>query len=368
MSTQRRGRSRRGLATLFVAGLLLAGTPLVAGAAPESAGPTPSGRYVALGDSVPYGHGLANPYGRPEVGLPPDAVDQGPSTAAYPSLVAQHFGLSLSVRPSACPLSGDQLSISGAEASAANAGPGPPTACGAGGAGESVPSSELPETALRDRPELVTIQAGADDVGFARCLTLALLPAADLGRADRCVADGQVTATVQTELHNLTAGLASVLSSLRAARVPHVAVVDYYQPIPRPSDFDALRVTADGHIDPVCALLGIHEAGAYSDAVVLQTALDAAIESATGGRPGVTFVEEASLFEGHGMCTRQPYVFSGEPLDLAAWTELWQDVERGNVAAIENVLETHAWRVAHPNASGQAQIATAIESALGPQL
>ena len=368
MSTQRRGRSRRGLATLPLAGLLLAGTPLVAGAAPASAGAAPSGRYVALGDSVPYGHGLANPYSTPEVGLPPDDVDQGPSTAAYPSLVAQHFGLSLSVRTSACPLAGDQLSISGAKASAADAGPGAPTACGASAAGESVQSTELPEAALRDRPELVTIQAGADDVGFARCLTLALLPAADLHPADRCVVGGDVTAAVQTELHNLTVGLVGVLRSLRAAGVPHVAVVDYYQPIPRPSDFDALRVTGGGGIDPVCALLAIHEVGVYSDAVVLQTALNAAIKSATGGRPGVTFVEEASLFEGHGMCTRQPYVFSGEPLDLAAWTELWHNVEHGNVGAIENVLETHAWRVAHPNAMGQAQIATAVESALGPQL
>ncbi len=339
---------------------------------PQGSTPGPTGplRYVALGDSVPYGHGLANPYGTPEAGLPPNAVDQGPSTLAYPGLVAQHFGLSLSVRPTACPLSGDQLAISGASVSALNAGPGATAACGATpiGAGTSVQSSELPKAALTNRPELVTIQAGADDVGFARCLTLELLPDADLGGAQRCVAGGQVTPTVQAELRNLTAGLGKILATLRSAGVLHVAVVDYYQPVPTPSDFDALRITAGGGMDPVCALLAIHESSAYADAVVLQTALNAAIRSAADAHPGVTFVDEASLFDGHGMCTEDPYVFSGESLDLAAWTQLWRGIERGDVPAMESVVKTHTWRVAHPNAAGQAQIADALESALAGQL
>ena len=53
---------------------------------PAPAAPT---RAVALGDSVPYGHGLANPYLTPQIGLPPGALSQGPSTEAYPSLVAR---------------------------------------------------------------------------------------------------------------------------------------------------------------------------------------------------------------------------------------------------------------------------------------
>ena len=43
-----------------------------------------STRAVALGDSVPYGHGLANPYLTPQIGLPADAVSQGPSPPGLP--------------------------------------------------------------------------------------------------------------------------------------------------------------------------------------------------------------------------------------------------------------------------------------------
>ena len=78
-----------------------------------------STRAVALGDSVPYGHGLANPYVTPQIGLPAGAVSQGPSTQAYPSLVAGDLGLTMSVRSTNCHLTGDQLSISGAVADGA---------------------------------------------------------------------------------------------------------------------------------------------------------------------------------------------------------------------------------------------------------
>ena len=53
----------------------------------------PTTRAVALGDSVPYGHGLANPYLLPQIGLPAAAVSQGPSTRAYPTMVAAQLGL-----------------------------------------------------------------------------------------------------------------------------------------------------------------------------------------------------------------------------------------------------------------------------------
>ena len=53
-----------------------------------SPSPSLSTCAVALGDSVPYRHGLANPYLPPQVGLPTYAVSQGPSTEAYPSLAA----------------------------------------------------------------------------------------------------------------------------------------------------------------------------------------------------------------------------------------------------------------------------------------
>ncbi len=66
---------------------------LVAGGvvvATRSSPPTPTHapkvltRAVALGDSVPYGHGLANPYRTPQIGLPAPAVSQGPSTRGLP--------------------------------------------------------------------------------------------------------------------------------------------------------------------------------------------------------------------------------------------------------------------------------------------
>ena len=52
------------------------------------------------------------------MGLPADAISQGPSTAAYPSLVAHALGLTMTVRPTNCHLTGDQLAISGAVADA----------------------------------------------------------------------------------------------------------------------------------------------------------------------------------------------------------------------------------------------------------
>src|SRR6185437_8155422 len=42
-------------------------------------------RYVALGDSVPYGHGLANPFPDSQIGLSASAVQQSPSGQAYPA-------------------------------------------------------------------------------------------------------------------------------------------------------------------------------------------------------------------------------------------------------------------------------------------
>src|ERR1700722_2138743 len=89
-----------------------AGPPAV----PSTPVPPPSTRAVALGDSVPYGHGLANPYLTPQIGFPPNALSQGPSTEAYPTLVARDLGLTMTVRPTNCHLTGDQLAISGAVA------------------------------------------------------------------------------------------------------------------------------------------------------------------------------------------------------------------------------------------------------------
>src|SRR5271157_1986481 len=103
---------------LVAGGVVLATRPSARSTHAEN--PEASTRAVALGDSVPYGHGLHNPYLAPQVGLPPGWVSQGPATAAYPSQVAADFGLTMTVRTTNCMLTGDQLAISGAVADAAD--------------------------------------------------------------------------------------------------------------------------------------------------------------------------------------------------------------------------------------------------------
>ena len=80
------------LVTVAVLALVAGGVVLATRPGARSPGPGASARTstraVALGDSVPYGHGLHNPYLTPQVGLPAGWVSQGPSTAAYPSQVA----------------------------------------------------------------------------------------------------------------------------------------------------------------------------------------------------------------------------------------------------------------------------------------
>ena len=111
----RRSRLFQVVAAVVVLALVAGSIVLVTrSAGPPVAPPPPVERAVALGDSVPYGHGLANPYLTPQIGLPVRAVSQGPSTRAYPSMVADSFGLTMTVRPTNCDLTGDQRSISGA--------------------------------------------------------------------------------------------------------------------------------------------------------------------------------------------------------------------------------------------------------------
>src|SRR5580658_2233366 len=118
----RRSRGVQVTAAVVVVALLAGGIVLATRSAPPPAippaPPAPTTRAVALGDSVPYGHGLANPYLTPQIGLPPGAVSQGPSLQAYPTLVAKDLGHTMTVRPTNCHLTGDQLAISGAVADA----------------------------------------------------------------------------------------------------------------------------------------------------------------------------------------------------------------------------------------------------------
>src|ERR1700728_916503 len=88
-SAARRSRGAQVVAAVVVVALVAGGVVLATRTsqppAPIAPSPAHSTRAVALGDSVPYGHGLANPYLTPQIGLPTDAGAQGASRLASPS-------------------------------------------------------------------------------------------------------------------------------------------------------------------------------------------------------------------------------------------------------------------------------------------
>jgi hypothetical protein len=312
--------------------------------------PAPVQVYVALGDSIPYGFGLANP-------------GAGPSDQAYPSQVAADLGFTQALRDSNCTLTGDNLAVSGAVADPADAHPN--VLCGRTES-LSVNFDELPAAELAENPAaLVTIQVGADDINFTDCLKWVL----SLHRAGtQCVSGGQPTPAVSGNLAHLRAALASEIEQV-APYAQHVVVLNYYQPFPAPADIDPSTTSPDasGIIDPVCWLLGQDVAGSSAYAVALQAALNGAIQGAvqdaSAGNGNVQLVDLSQAMTGHEMCTAEPYVFAGEPMPMTQFAnDIWESIfpAPGSDAALD--LTNHAWRVAHPNQYGQQQIASAIES------
>ncbi|HXZ61493.1 MAG TPA: hypothetical protein VEG62_02040 [Acidimicrobiales bacterium] len=387
-------RSRARTAVVVVSAVIVLG--LVAGGlvlATRSTGPTApspatSRRAVALGDSVPYGHGLHNPYPTPRVGLPAGWVSQGPSPAAYPSEVAHALGLTMTVRPTNCTLSGDQLSISGAVADPAdNTTPDgqcldPPQP--ARNLGEEVAAADL----ARHPARLVLLQDGADDIDFAACLEYALARAAgiSLGLGTDCVDNGVVSPAVTAKLANVRHALARAIESV-APHADRVVVLDYYQPIPQPSQIADDTAASNLHTNLVCAGLKTNPASTYADAQVVAGALNQAVAAAVAEAradhvTNVTLVDIAATMDGHGMCTADPWIFSGEPVpdttlaadaaDIAAGATCDRVASVGigcgslgvRAAAAEQDLEDDVWRAAHPTAAGQQAIAAAVEHAL----
>jgi hypothetical protein len=99
----------------------------------------------------------------------------------------------------------------------------------------------------------------------------------------------------------------------------------------------------------------------------------------------VTLVDVSGAVDDHGICTAQPWVFSGEPV---ADTTLAADAEHilaakgcsatdalhgetscagltASALAAERNLQDYVWRAAHPTAAGQRSIAAAVERQLG---
>jgi len=386
------GRRRVGVRVSAVAALI-AVTLTVIGVPAGTAGSylPPTNRYVALGDSVPYGHGLANPYRTGQIGLP--AISQGPSVDAYPSLVANALGLSMSVRPSNCGLTGDQLAISGAMAANANdhSGegqcPNPPTGTNPP-IGRNVQTDELTAAMLATNPaKLVTIQAGADDFDFGGCLEWALTQqlGVGLGFGTQCVQNGAVTKTVASQLTLVTTALTRIIE-LAARDARHVAVVNYYQPVPSPSQFAASSVLSGLNVNIVCLGLAENGSSTYATAQVVQNALNQAIAKAVldADVSNVSLVDISNVGSGQGMCTANPVFFSGEPMPavqlgvdltsiLAAQTcpaivgllgpTSCAGISTGAVGA-EQDIKNYVWRAAHPTASGQQEIANAVEAQL----
>ena len=360
---------------------------------PPTIAPSPalSTRAVALGDSVPYGHGLANPYLTPRIGLPTSAVSQGPSTLAYPTLVAKDLGLTMTVRQSNCHLTGDQLSISGAVADGSDNTsrdgqcPVPPQQ--ARNLADELAASDL----ARHPARLVLLQDGADDIDFSACLEyqLARVAGIGIGLGDSCVADGSVTPKIAADLANVRTKLAQAIETL-APHAGTIAVLDYYQPIPEPSQVAKGTAGSGDHTNLVCSGLEPNAGSTYAAAQIVLGALNRAVAGAVAEArlhdvKNVTLIDLSGAFDGHGICTAQPWVFSGEPVPdttlaaaaahiLAAKAcsgtdDLHRSTSCASLAAsalaAEDGLEDYVWRAAHPTAAGQRAIAAVVERQLG---
>lgn len=380
----------RGLAVVALAGALVAAVVLVA----THPGPSPSAppvtvRAVALGDSVPYGHGLANPYRTPQIGLPKRDVSQGPSALAYPSTVAAHFGLTMTVRPTNCRLVGDQLAISGAVASAAdNTEP----------SGQCLPQqnrmldNEIAASGLtKHEARLVMVQDGADDIHFGECLEyeLAQVLGTGIGLGTNCVNNGTVTPAIGADLSRVRSGLASAIEQI-APDAGTVAVLDYYQPIPAPTEIADDSGLSGLGTNLVCTGLKANASSTAAAAHVVLTALNESIAGAVADARGhgvhnVVLVDVAHALDGHGVCTADPWVFSAESISDAslaldteqivaarACTAAGSALHTGSLCdsllarsdQAKQSLRAHVWRTAHPTAQGQRALAVQVERAL----
>src|SRR3984957_3306537 len=391
----RRSRGFQAVVAVVVLALVAGGVVLATRSrtpAPTVApSPATSTRAIALGDSVPYGHGLANPYLTPQIGLPPKAVSQGPSTAAYPSLVAGALGLTMSVRSSNCHLTGDQLSISGAVADGADNTtrdgqcPVPPQPA------RSL-ADEIAATDLVQHPaRLVILQDGADDIDFSACLEyqLARVVGVGIGLGHSCVANGSVTPPIAADLANVRTSLANAIETL-APHAATIAVLDYYQPIPEPSQIAEGTAASGLRTNLVCSGLKPNAGSTFAAAQIVLSALNMAVAGAVSDArahhvKNVTLVDVSGALDGHGVCTAQPWVFSGEPVSdatlaadaehiLAAKACSETDALHGEMScagltasalAAERNLQDYVWRAAHPTAAGQRAIAAAVEHQLG---
>ncbi|HWD54440.1 MAG TPA: hypothetical protein VG346_04920 [Acidimicrobiales bacterium] len=358
---------------------------------PPTPHPAQSTRAVALGDSVPYGHGLANPYPSPQPGLPSGDVSQGPSTLAYPSLVSSDLGLTMTVRSTNCQLVGDQLAISGAVADPAD-NTQRDGQCRHPARQARNLADEIAASGLRQHPaRLVLLQDGADDIHFSACLEyeLARVLGTSLGLGTDCVQNAAVAPALTTELSRVRGSLAAAIERV-APNAATVAVLNYYQPIPAAGQI-ADDTSASGlGTNLVCTGLKENASSTAAAAQVVLSALNDAIAGAVAdarahGVRNVLMVNVAGAVDGHGICTAEPWVFSSERVPDAT---LAADAEHilaakacraagsalhagGTCASLvaradqaEQSLTDYVWRTAHPTAAGQRALAAIVARAL----
>lgn len=379
----------RGLAAVAVAGVLAAGATVLATRPGPTSTPPSSMRAVALGDSVPYGHGLANPYLTPQIGLPAGAVSQGPSALAYPSAVAAHFGLTMTVRTTNCRLGGDQLAISGAVANATD---------GAEPSSQCLPQqnrnldNEIAAAGLRTHPaRLVLLQDGADDIHFSACLEyeLARVLGTSVGLGTACVDHGKLTPAIAADLSRMRHSLAAAIETI-APDAATVAVLDYYEPIPAPAQIADDSGLSGLGTNLVCTGLKANAASTAAAAQLVLAALNQAISAAVTDARGhgvrnVVLVDVTRALDGHGMCTADPWVFSAESISDAALASDTEQILAARACKVagsalhtgsactslaaqsdraKQSLREHVWRTAHPTARGQRALAAVVERVL----
>ncbi len=189
----------------------------------------------------------------------------------------------------------------------------------------------------------------------------------------------------------IAADLAHVRSSLAQAieeLAPHastIAVLDYYQPIPEPSQIADGTATSGLHTNLVCSGLEPNAGSTFAAAQIVLTALNRAVAGAvadarTHDVKNAMLIDVSGALDGHGICTAHPWVFSGEPIPD---TTLAADAEHivaakacsettalhgamscagltGSALTAERNLQDYVWRAAHPTAAGQRAIAAVV--------
>ena len=253
-------------------------------------------------------------------------------------------------------------------------------------------TDELAAADLGRHPaRLVLLQDGADDIDFSACLEYQLgrVLGIGIGLGHSCVANGAVTPKIAADLAHVRASLAQAIETV-APHAATVAVLDYYQPIPEPAQIVEGHGHSGDHTNLVCSGLKPNTGSTYAAAQVVLHALNDAVAGAVAEArvhhvKNVTLIDLSSAFDGHGICTAQPWVFSGEPVadtTLAAAAEhilaakacsgtdlLHRSTGCATLAAsalaAENGLEGYVWRAAHPTAAGQRAIAAVVERQLG---